>query len=198
MTPQWLHDSVRESRPLPCGDYAALKELHDPTEDNCPDCEEKSDSESTTAGAGEPWQPPDLPYQTSDKVKANYAARYACARASPLICINQDLVTELGVLQKSRELEGKGINALSYERAIAVRFISVRSLSINLTWPFSRLSNVSLNRLAPPVIINNIVDAAYPHAINPQNFAKEVQHLPYLGDKILSKVLLVFALFESP
>lgn len=46
---------------------------------------------------------------------------YACARASPLVCPNQKLVTELEILRLSRELESKDINALAYARAIAVR-----------------------------------------------------------------------------
>jgi DNA polymerase mu len=122
VTPQWLRNSVREGRPLPCGDYAALKELHDQTEESCPDCEDPPDSLPI-----EPHPQPSVLYfplaltPTSEKVKSNYAARYACTRASPLVCPNQALAAELGILQQSRELEGKAINALSYERAIAVR-----------------------------------------------------------------------------
>ena len=61
-----------------------------------------------------PQPPPSQP------VTLDYKARYACQRASPLICPNQALAAELGILRLHRHLEGKGINALAYERAIAV------------------------------------------------------------------------------
>lgn len=57
---------------------------------------------------------------TSEKVKNNWRSRYACARAHPLICPNQALAIALNVLGRSRELEGLSVNALAYERAVAV------------------------------------------------------------------------------
>lgn len=89
---------------------------------------------------------------TSDKVKANYAARFACTRASPLICPNQDLVAELAVLQKSRDLEGKSINALSYERAIAVRLaihVNMTRMNFEFDLSFSQLAKVLKCNIIP-------------------------------------------------
>ena len=56
----------------------------------------------------------------SQHAELDYNARYSCQRASPLICPNQALAAELGILRLHRHLEGKAINALAYERAIAV------------------------------------------------------------------------------
>ncbi|KDQ55259.1 hypothetical protein JAAARDRAFT_37797 [Jaapia argillacea MUCL 33604] len=36
VTPEWLRDSVKNGREMPCGDYAALSDLHDQTVENCP------------------------------------------------------------------------------------------------------------------------------------------------------------------
>ncbi|KAF9464977.1 hypothetical protein BDZ94DRAFT_1215253 [Collybia nuda] len=118
VTPQWLRDSVHEGRPLPYADYTVLKGSHDSNDHHRPYCE---DSKFDLPPNVSP-HPSSLFYQpqTSKRAKSNYFSRFACARASPLVCPNQDLVTEIAVLSKSRELEGKHINALSYERAIAV------------------------------------------------------------------------------
>lgn len=39
MTPDWLRDSAMAGHALPCGDYAALDDLHDDTVIHCPDNE---------------------------------------------------------------------------------------------------------------------------------------------------------------
>jgi len=57
---------------------------------------------------------------TNPRVFKNWASKHACTRASPLVCVNQALAVELNVLSRSRELEGKAVNALSYERTVAV------------------------------------------------------------------------------
>jgi DNA polymerase mu len=97
-----------------------LNELHDETVVNCPDCEisTKSPAISLLTPSYIP-SPTDL--STSEKVKLNYMSRYACTRVSPLVCPNQTLIIELGILRLSRELEGKDLNALAYARAISVR-----------------------------------------------------------------------------
>ncbi|KAI0628369.1 Nucleotidyltransferase [Trametes polyzona] len=63
--------------------------------------------------------PPNPPYATNLE-KLNYMSRYACQRASPLICPNQDLARELEIIRQSRALEGEERSALSYQRAISV------------------------------------------------------------------------------
>ena len=60
--------------------------------------------------------PPDPPLKTNMK-KLDHTSRYACQRASPLVCPNQDLVRELSIIRQSRMLEGEDRSALSYERA---------------------------------------------------------------------------------
>ncbi|EIW53973.1 Nucleotidyltransferase [Trametes versicolor FP-101664 SS1] len=63
--------------------------------------------------------PPDPPNVT-DLEKLNYMSLYACQRASPLVCPNQDLARELDIIRQSRALEGEDRSALSYQRAISV------------------------------------------------------------------------------
>jgi len=46
-------------------------------------------------------------------------SEFACQRPSPLRCINQGLVEELGILQKQRNLVGESRSSLSYERALS-------------------------------------------------------------------------------
>ncbi|PIL32799.1 hypothetical protein GSI_04916 [Ganoderma sinense ZZ0214-1] len=63
--------------------------------------------------------PPDPPIPTNVE-KLSYTSRYACQRASPLVCPNQDLVCALDTIRQSRALEGEDRSALSYERAASV------------------------------------------------------------------------------
>ena len=62
--------------------------------------------------------PPNPPLPT-DLERLTYKSRYACQRASPLVCPNQDLALELDVIRRSRALEGEQQSALSYARAIS-------------------------------------------------------------------------------
>ena len=52
--------------------------------------------------------------------KLDSMSRYACRRASPLVCPNQALVEELSIIRQSRMLEGEDRSALSYARAASV------------------------------------------------------------------------------
>ena len=63
-----------------------------------------------------PLEPP-IP---TDVGKLSYTSRYACQRASPLVCPNQALVRALDTIRQSRALEGEDRSALSYERAASV------------------------------------------------------------------------------
>ncbi|KAI8978206.1 Nucleotidyltransferase [Trametes punicea] len=63
--------------------------------------------------------PPDPPIPTRVE-KLSYTSRYACQRASPLVCPNQDLVRELDPIRQSRALEGEERSALSYQRALSI------------------------------------------------------------------------------
>ncbi|KAF7428757.1 hypothetical protein PC9H_007989 [Pleurotus ostreatus] len=106
VSPQWIKDSVAKEQLMPCGDYAAIQELHDETVHNCPDpkgCDECS-------GTSQPEVAPS---------SLSYKARYACQRASPLVCANQSLAKEIDILKRARELEGEAMSALAYERAVA-------------------------------------------------------------------------------
>lgn len=63
--------------------------------------------------------PPSPPMPT-ELLKLHYTSKYACQRASPLICLNQALAIELDIIKRSRALEGEERSALSYSRAIGV------------------------------------------------------------------------------
>lgn len=106
--------------------------------------------------------PPDSPIPTRlDKL--NYASRYACQRASPLICPNQELVRELNIMQRSRAMEGEERSALSYERAISV------------------VKGWSERRRVDGFAEWWSVHLAYPHRITS---IAQVQKLPFIGQKI--------------
>jgi hypothetical protein len=108
---------------MPCGDYAALSDLHDKTVQNCPDTD-RSDSGSlppTSSPTPLSPQPAAVDIDMSISSKLSHKSRFACARASPLVCPNQDLVEQFDVVQRSRALEGEDISALTYARAVAVR-----------------------------------------------------------------------------
>ena len=162
VTPQWLCDSVSHGRPMPCEDYVAVQDLHEPTVEHCAECNCKpcacsgpsisptpfmssrppqpggapSRPLSPPASISPPspsvterkaWAapiprnllPPDPPIST-DVHKLSHTSRYACQRASPLVCLNQDLVRALDTIRQSRMLEGEDRSALSYERAASI------------------------------------------------------------------------------
>lgn len=135
VTLDWLRESAKAGRLLPCGDYAALPELEEETEQHCP----HPDSEQS-AHHSHSRSPSENKHQTSSNnrptaretdaaVFNNWRAKYACQRASPLVCPNDNLARELSILCRDREMEGLAINALAYERAIGVSSSSV-SLAI--------------------------------------------------------------------
>ncbi|KAI0090579.1 Nucleotidyltransferase [Irpex rosettiformis] len=62
---------------------------------------------------------PPSPAISTNTAKLSWKSRYACQRASPLICANQPLAKELDIIKRSRALEGEERSALSYSRAIA-------------------------------------------------------------------------------
>ncbi|KAF8178646.1 hypothetical protein K438DRAFT_1726271 [Mycena galopus ATCC 62051] len=118
VTPEWLRDSVQQRAILPCGDYAAVRELKETTIKSCPD----SDDDDTDPGGGDSFA--GFLVSTSENfaepARAHYTSRYACLRPCPMVCPNQGLVKQLGIIRRSRELEGKDTSALSYERSISV------------------------------------------------------------------------------
>lgn len=120
VTPDWLRESIKEGHLAECGCHAAFTELHDETVEHCPD-ESSQDTEDTSQESPFPRYQPSAVKPTSPNVFENWKSRYACQRASPLVCVNQALAEELAVLGQARELEGLGINALAYERAVSVR-----------------------------------------------------------------------------
>ncbi|KAJ7287185.1 hypothetical protein C8J57DRAFT_1283139 [Mycena rebaudengoi] len=126
VTTDWLRESVKNQTVLPCGDYYALRELRSTTTENCPDADDDSaecqdTGDGLSESATESKQPPQVAV-----TKAHYTNRYACLRCSPLTCPNQGLLHQLGIIYRSRELEGK---QTTYPHAITTsRLAEVSSL----------------------------------------------------------------------
>ncbi|EGO26473.1 hypothetical protein SERLADRAFT_447668 [Serpula lacrymans var. lacrymans S7.9] len=158
VTPQWLEDSVKYGRPMPCGDYAALNVLHDETVHECPDrpsCNsgspEPGPSHTSSRSPSTSKQIPEDAPQPADISLLTHTSRYCCCRASPLVCPNQGLIKQLDKIKEARNLEGEERSMLSYARAISVI-------------------------------------KAFPHVITHSNLKREISKLPYLGEKLLSMV----------
>ncbi|KAL1668985.1 hypothetical protein GGF50DRAFT_45360 [Schizophyllum commune] len=171
VTPDWLIKSVEANELLPCGDFAALRELHDQTVKHCPGDDDgastaptstastsaKSATNPSTAATSASGSLINLhpPSQEPTTVNLDYRSRYACCRASPLVCPNQGLVSRLAIIRRSRELEDDRISALSYDHAIGVREFF----------------------LAP----------TYPYEIT-EDRLNDVSKLPHIGKKMISKL----------
>ncbi|TFY83154.1 hypothetical protein EWM64_g845 [Hericium alpestre] len=150
VTPDWLRDSVQKKTPMHCGDYAALQDLEGTTEAKCPTESDGETSTASPALSTPPPQrhfqrksssphtpsrepgpsksatpppanllPPDPPYEFNPE-DLDYRSRFACMRASPLKCPNQELCEMLDVMRQTREVEGEERSELSYRRAVAV------------------------------------------------------------------------------
>ncbi|KAJ3565560.1 hypothetical protein NP233_g7552 [Leucocoprinus birnbaumii] len=131
VTPDWLKESIKRDGPAPCKLFAAVTQLQEETAEHCPksaqDPEEKKESQdlsslilSSPGSSSSSRESTQTTKPTSEKIKNNWRSRYACSRASPLVCINQDLAVALNVLAHARDLDGLSANALAYERAVAV------------------------------------------------------------------------------
>ncbi|KAI5986846.1 hypothetical protein EDD15DRAFT_2174383 [Pisolithus albus] len=123
---EWLQNSVRSGFLLPCGDYAALRDLREETERWCPD-KNQGDAVAPEQPELARLQPPLFrdPEETLDPRDAaalDYTSRYSCQRGSPLTCPNQGLVRELDIIRRCRFVEGEERSMLSYARAIAVTY----------------------------------------------------------------------------
>ena len=155
MFPDWLRDSVQAGKPMPCGDYVAIQDLYTSSVINCPDSESCTGCEkcTTASDADESISSFKVAHQKHDQREAyvieteesrlpsssklSHTAHYAVERASPLICPNQDMVKELAIIRRSRELEGEERSALSYQRAIGVSS-SIWLLSSSTVFTFFR------------------------------------------------------------
>ncbi|KZP27630.1 Nucleotidyltransferase [Athelia psychrophila] len=144
VTPAWLFESARRGTALPCGDYAAVEDLLEKTAQNCPDKEcrctaKNSGSPPASSVSGASIADEGLGLGDTSSLSLKYDSRYACCRASPLVCPNQGLVEALDIMRQSRALEGEERSALSYEKAVAVAFpdlIDSRNLQAAQALPF--------------------------------------------------------------
>jgi DNA polymerase IV len=126
VTPLWVEDSLLHERMMPVIDYIPIEEL-------------KQLGQSSQAGSSKDAYAkvdPPVPLYPQSQLQAEsssssgskgaytprYTSSYACQRHSPLVCPNQDLIEELMVIKRAREVDGDMRSMLSYSRAISVRF----------------------------------------------------------------------------
>ena len=129
VTPEWLRRSVRDGKPAPCEEYAAVEGLRRTTTNNCPKSNSSARSPTCTALSLDRLSPPRVPAHllppdpppVFDTASLDSGARFSCLRASPLVCANWGLCEQLDVMRRARELEGEERSALSYRRAVSVR-----------------------------------------------------------------------------
>jgi hypothetical protein len=129
-------NSVERGVVLPFDDYAALQDLRDEAAHKSPHVNSKhrklpiaiSPQQHTSVQLTIDTVASSSKASQSQK-SIGYTSRFACARASPLICPNAGLVAELAVIRRSRDLEGEDRSALSYSRAIAVRVAIMKVMS---------------------------------------------------------------------
>ncbi|KAF9777864.1 hypothetical protein BJ322DRAFT_514143 [Thelephora terrestris] len=103
LKPEWLEKSIKEGKRQPYHQYQALYLSQD----------------EAANGVELPDDHYDRTIVTSAQAALSPSAKYACQRQSPLVCPNQDLVEQLAVLKRARELDLNWESALSYARAIA-------------------------------------------------------------------------------
>jgi DNA polymerase IV len=107
--PEWLEKSIKGGKRQPYDKYQALYIKQGEAADNGA----SSGGHGNTAVDGEG-------VTTSAQADLSPAAKLACQRESPLVCPNQELVEQIDVLKRARELDVDRRGTLSYARAIAV------------------------------------------------------------------------------
>lgn len=108
--PEWLEKSIKEGKPQSYNRYRALNITQGEAADDVGISNDRGD-DSTRDG----WE-----ITTSAQVDLRPNAKFACQRNSPLVCPNQELVKQIDVIKRARELDMDWQGALSYARAIAV------------------------------------------------------------------------------
>ncbi|THH11824.1 hypothetical protein EW146_g7907 [Bondarzewia mesenterica] len=150
VTPAWLRETARRNMRMPCEEYSAVRDLQPTTLANCPSTDDDDNlSNSTLSRSSSPQsikttqqsssvasfssipanllppEPPPTPHESLDS-----RASFACLRASPLTCVNQELCEQLDVMRRTRELEGEDRSSLSYRRAVSIEeYIEKGSIS---------------------------------------------------------------------
>jgi len=118
--PEWLEESIKKGKRQPYSQYQALYvkqgEVTIDTESSGDHNDDSADEEEVT---------------TSAQADLSATAKFTCQRESPLVCLNQELVEQIDVIRRARELDMNWQSALSYARAIAVG--SLRQLRMQYT-----------------------------------------------------------------
>ncbi|KAH8834887.1 hypothetical protein DL96DRAFT_1701904 [Flagelloscypha sp. PMI_526] len=171
VTPDWIRACYEKQSVAPYASFAAIKELQD--------------SQPSA------WESPSQPLESAevpiyDWKDYDHTSGYACMRASPLVCPNQELARQLAVVSRERKLEGNDVSSLSYARAVAVRYLFTfiaeqaadapsRQLKVLCHYP----QVLELCRIDPR--------PAFPHELTNRNL-REFQQLTFVGPKTSSKV----------
>jgi DNA polymerase IV len=107
--PEWLEKSIKEGKRQPYNQYQALYVR----QGKFTDVAESSGDHSHDSADGEELA-------TSAQADLSATAKFVCQRELPLVCPNQELVEQIDVIRRARELDMNWQSALSYARAIAV------------------------------------------------------------------------------
>ena len=104
-----MEKSIKQGKRQPYNQYRALHVRQGETADNATSSSDHGDGPVD-----------DEEVTTSAQADLSQTARLACLRESPLICPNQELVEQIDVIRRARELDADWRGVLSYARAIAV------------------------------------------------------------------------------
>lgn len=140
ITPKWVEDSLLHETMMAVVDYIPVEELkqqpsgsnvrgvktaHPKVETSVP----RSQSEQLGIGSSNTRSTSRTIHGHSDDAGSSsanhiayeprYKSVFACQRHSPLVCPNQDLIGELLVIKRAREVDGDMRSMLSYARAIS-------------------------------------------------------------------------------
>lgn len=122
LLPDWLRDSAAANQLLPFEEqYWAIPAL--PPKKPVPRFIAPPEAVYTPSGSR--TSPIELSDAESD-TGINPMSIYCCFRKSPLVCPNQDLVSQFADIKRARDFEeDRKESALAYARCIAVSFIDV-------------------------------------------------------------------------
>ena len=129
--PKWIEDSLLNERLMPVVDYIPIDELKEDAKHSAravhakvePALPNKASTSQSTTHSGLSKAKNSTALGTSTYTP-RWKSSYACQRHSPLVCPNQDLLDELFVIKRAREVDGDQRSALSYSRTISVRYSS--------------------------------------------------------------------------
>ena len=139
--PEWLIQCEQTMSCLPCNSFIAISSLYEdikhPEADSFtapfPIARTPITEESLTSTTSGPLKPASI--SAHSVAELSWKNRFSTHRLSPLTCPNQDLISELGIVRRKRELEDEAWSASAYQLAIAVGFLALCSRHAPVAYP---------------------------------------------------------------